>query len=294
MIDLIKERRLPTATYPLRGFVHLLRHPKQHAGPIMLSILKVMATSTVVVYPMYKLGYDSQRAVIASLYKSSFESPFLTSVCITVTSSLLFFLESSAVTLQLASYFIGNIRNRLFDSVLKERKGLPTSQDTSAVADVAAKVAGSEQEVTAAIQKHAFLSPTNLMILSAQLDDSWSITLLRPAVFVMTLPLNIIPVVGPICFVAIQALFRGGMAHRRYFQLYQWSPNQRQRRVETHFWQYQRFGMMAAALEMVPFVGYVFMYTNQIGAAIWAMDLHDRKLLEPVTYDNGTSKEKTS
>lgn len=265
MIDLIKERRLPTATYPLRGFVHLLRHPTQHAGPIMLSILKVMATSTVVVYPMYKLGYDLQRAVIASLYKSSFESPFLTSVCISVTSSLLFFLESSAVTLQLANHFIGNIGDRLFDSVLKERKGLPTSEDTTAVADVTAKVAGSEEVVTASLQKHAFLSPTNLMILSAQLDDSWSIILLRPAIFVMTLPLNIIPVVGPICFVAIQALFRGGMAHRRYFQLYQWSTNQRQRRVETHFWQYQRFGMMAAALEMVPFVGYVFMYTNQIG-----------------------------
>lgn len=27
-------------------------------------------------------------------------------------------------------------------------------------------------------------------------------------------------------------------------------------------------------------------------AAIWAMDLHDRKLLEPVTYDNGGNKEK--
>lgn len=262
VMDLIKERRLPTATYPLRGFVHLLRHPSQHAGPIMLSILKVMATSTVVVYPMYKLGYDTQRAVIASLYKSSFESPFLTSVCITVTSSLLFFLESSAITLQLANYFIGNIRNRLFDSVLKERKGLP--EDT-AVADITTKVAGSEDAVTAALEKHAFISPMNMMILSAELDDSWSITLLRPAVFVMTLPLNIIPVVGPICFISIQALFRGGMAHRRYFQLYQWSPNQRQRRMETHFWQYQRFGMVAAALEMIPFAGYLFMYTNQIG-----------------------------
>lgn len=263
---MVKERRLPTAVYPIRGFAHFLHHPQRHAGPIMLSILKVMATSAVVVFPLYKLGYHSQHNLIEHLYKTSkvIKSPYLTSIFITVTSSMLFFLETSAVTLQLASHFIGNIRNRLFDSVLKERKGLPMEE--SDVTEITNKVAGADSQ--GALVHHTFLSPMSLMILSAQVDDSWTILLLRPAVFIMTLPLNIVPVVGPLCFISIQALFRGGMAHRRYFQLYQWSANQRQRRMETYFWQYQRFGMVATALEMIPFVGYLFMYTNQIGYVV--------------------------
>lgn len=260
MISFIQERRLPTAAYPLKGFAHFLTHPKRHAGPILLSILKVAATSAVVVTPMYKFGYDFQKKLITQVYEGHSFAPIM----VAVTSSILFFLETSAVTLQLAGHFIGNVRNRLFDSVLEERNGLPPSLDNETLTAVSEKVAGPAANTTV-LNHYAILSPTNLMILSAQVDESWTIWLLRPAVFVMTLPLNIVPVLGPICFVSIQALFRGGMAHRRYFQLYKWSPGQRQRRIETYFWQYQRFGMVATALEMIPFVGYLFMYTNQIG-----------------------------
>ena len=264
-IDKAKEHRLPAAVYPLRGFAHFLRHPQRHAGPIVLSILKVLATSSVVVYPLYRFTYHYQHDMIASFYRSShiIKSPYFSTLFVTVTSSILFFLETSAVTLQLAGHFIGNIRNRLFDSVLKERKGLPSSETN--IGEVTEKVAGGVDETSQLVEHHRFLSPMDLMITSAQTDDSWAILLLRPAVFVMTLPLNIIPIVGPFCFISIQALFRGGMAHRRYFQLYNWSSSQRQRRMETYFWQYQRFGMVATALEMIPFVGYLFMYTNQIG-----------------------------
>jgi hypothetical protein len=265
MISFIEERRLPTAAYPIRGFAHFLSHPKRHAGPMFFSITKVLAASAVVVIPMYRFGFHYQKKLIAQVYSTAGgRSTYVSSILVAVTSSILFFLETSAVTLQLGSHFIGNIRNILFDSVLEERKGLPSNNNDEDLASISEKVAGSSSNA-AVVNHHVFLAPTNLMILSAQGDDSWSILFLKPAVFLMTLPLNIIPVFGPICFVSIQALFRGGMAHRRYFQLYKWSPAQRQRRIENYFWQYQTFGMVATALEMIPFVGYLFMYTNQIG-----------------------------
>ncbi|CEP09435.1 hypothetical protein [Parasitella parasitica] len=283
MLEVLKDSRLPTAAYPIRGFAHFLHHPKRHAGPIFLSIVKMIAASSVIVIPLYRYGCRFQYTILEQAYKTIFSNKPQTSMdsfLIRASSFLLCLVETSAITLQIGNHFIGNIRARLFDSVLKERNGLPATQDNddNALALISSKVAGPAHTT---VPKYHFLSPYNLMILSAQQDEDWSIFLLRSALFVLTLPLNIVPVIGPICFISIQALFRGGVAHKRYFQLYKWTPEQRQRRIETYFWQYQRFGLVATALEMLPFAGYLFMYTNQIGAALWAMDLHDRKMLEP-------------
>ncbi|KAK4513013.1 uncharacterized protein ATC70_003724 [Mucor velutinosus] len=287
MLNVLRERRLPTAAYPIRGFAHFLHHPQRHAGPIFLSIVKVIAASAVVVVPLYRYGFGFQHTLLERAYKAFFSGnapqTSMDSLLIKVSSLVLCLVETSAITLQMGSHFIGNIRARLFDSVLKERNGLPRQDESDAnLAMVSAKVAGpATTHDSHAARKYHFLSPRYLMILSAQQDDNWSIFFLRSALFVLTLPLNVVPVVGPLCFISIQALFRGGAAHKRYFQLYKWTPEQRQRRIEAYFWQYQRFGLVATALEMLPFVGYLFMYTNQVGAALWAMDLHDRKLLEP-------------
>lgn len=265
MLDLLRERHLPTAAYPIRGFAHFLHHPKRHAGPIVLSIIKVIAASSVVIVPLYRYGYGLQYTLLKKAYKNLFSNTPQTSMdslLIRASDLLLCLVETSAITLQIGNHFIGDIRARLFDSVLKERKGLPIENNDSNVALISEKIAGPAHGT---VPKYHFLSPHNLMILSAQEDDDWSIFLLRSALFVLTLPLNVIPVIGPLGFLSIQALFRGGAAHKRYFQLYKWTPEQRQRRIETYFWQYQRFGLVATALEMIPFVGYLFMYTNQVG-----------------------------
>ncbi|KAI8888002.1 hypothetical protein K501DRAFT_241455 [Backusella circina FSU 941] len=286
MLNHIRERRLPTAAYPFRGFLHLLHNPKRHAGPIAISVAKVAATSLVAVIPLFRYGYGIQSDLIQTIYTHiKPDNDGLIRPLVAITGGLLCIVESFAITLQLGNYFIGSVRKRLFDSVLRERGGYPPTftEEKDAVVDsrvsvIAEKIGGPAE---GPLRHHRFLSPYNIMILSAQQDESWSIYFLRAGVFLFTLPLNIIPVVGPACFLSIQALFRAGEAHKRYFQVYNWSMAQRQRRIEENFWQYQRFGLVSTALEMIPFAGFVFMYTNHIGAAIWAMDLHDRKLLEP-------------
>jgi hypothetical protein len=270
MLNHIRERRLPTAAYPFRGVLHLLHHPKRHAGPIAISVAKVAATSLVALIPLFRYGYDIQSDLIQSIYTQiKPDHHGLVRPLAAITGGLLCIVESFAITLQLGSYFIGDVRKRLFDSVLKDRGGYPPtfSEEKGAVVDkrveVVAEKIGGPAEGT--LRHHRFLSPYSIMILSAQQEESWTMFFLRPAVFLLTLPLNIIPVVGPICFISIQALFRAGEAHKRYFQVYHWSMAQRQRRIEENFWQYQRFGLVSTALEMIPFAGYVFMYTNHIG-----------------------------
>jgi hypothetical protein len=167
--------------------------------------------------------------------------------------------------MQIGTYFIEDVCKRLFDSVLKERHGLPEGPTKRVVSVIAEQVAGPAHPPATTFPRHHYMSGCNLMILSAQKEDGWPIIFLQSAIFVLTLPLNLVPVIGPFCFISIQAVFRGGQAHRRYFELYNWTPEQRQRRIEDQYWQYQRFGLVATALEMIPFVGYLCVYTNQIG-----------------------------
>ncbi|KAM0717904.1 hypothetical protein Q7P37_006236 [Cladosporium fusiforme] len=91
--------------------------------------------------------------------------------------------------------------------------------------------------------------------------------------YFMYLPLNLIPVVGTVAFVILQAKKFGPQAHARYFQLKSMSGPQKERHVEERKAAYTSFGIPAVLLEMVPIGGIFFAYTNTCGAALWAADL---------------------
>ena len=87
------------------------------------------------------------------------------------------------------------------------------------------------------------------------------------------LPLNLIPVVGPLLFILLQARKFGPAAHARYFQLRGFSKRQREEWVQGRVAEYTGFGIPAMLLEMIPFVGIFFTFTNVVGAALWAADI---------------------
>jgi predicted PurR-regulated permease PerM len=41
------------------------------------------------------------------------------------------------------------------------------------------------------------------------------------------------------------------------------------------------FGILAVLLELIPFVGIVFAFTNTIGAALWASDMEQLRTTAP-------------
>lgn len=90
--------------------------------------------------------------------------------------------------------------------------------------------------------------------------------------YFMYLPLNFIPVVGTVLFVILQGKRFGPTAHARYYQLKRMNTNQRDEFVEKRRGAYTSFGVMAVLLEMVPFAGIFFQFTNTTGAALWAAD----------------------
>ncbi|GKT66507.1 regulator of rDNA transcription protein 8 [Colletotrichum tofieldiae] len=64
--------------------------------------------------------------------------------------------------------------------------------------------------------------------------------------YLIYLPLNFIPVVGTVIFIALQV----------------------EAKPST-----DAFGLVATALEMIPFVSVIFTFTNAVGAALWAADI---------------------
>lgn len=91
--------------------------------------------------------------------------------------------------------------------------------------------------------------------------------------YFMYLPLNFIPVVGTLVFIAIQGRNRGKTVHSRYFQLKKWSVSRQTDWLRIHVAPYTAFGLVATILEMIPFVSILFTFTNTVGAALWAADI---------------------
>jgi hypothetical protein len=91
--------------------------------------------------------------------------------------------------------------------------------------------------------------------------------------YFMYLPLNFIPIVGPIIYMFINARKFGPNAHARYFQLKGMTKTQREEWAKSHSAEYTGFAIPAQILELIPFVGIFFSFTNTVGAALWAADL---------------------
>ncbi|EIW65465.1 hypothetical protein TREMEDRAFT_70543 [Tremella mesenterica DSM 1558] len=98
--------------------------------------------------------------------------------------------------------------------------------------------------------------------------------------YLLTLPLNLIPVVGTAFFVGIQhgadtsTGFKAGPGyHARYFQLKGYDKEQRQSAVHRRRGGYTALGTVATLLNLIPVVSIVFIFTTTVGAALWAADI---------------------
>ncbi|KAG0205112.1 hypothetical protein BGX33_008112 [Mortierella sp. NVP41] len=109
----------------------------------------------------------------------------------------------------------------------------------------------------------------------------------RIALWLVTLPLNFVPVVGPVFFCYINAKAIVPDIHRRYFDMKQMTEDERKVWIRKRQGDYTAFAFVSQVLELVPVLGILFGFTNTIGAALWAVDLErpqdalrNKKLLE--------------
>ncbi|WVN87230.1 uncharacterized protein L203_102407 [Cryptococcus depauperatus CBS 7841] len=99
--------------------------------------------------------------------------------------------------------------------------------------------------------------------------------------YVLTLPLNFVPVVGTAFFLGYNGLKAGPSFHNRYFQLKGFDMDQRQDFIRKRRGSYLAFGTMATALNLIPVVSIMMTFTTVTGAALWAADLESKSKADP-------------
>jgi len=109
--------------------------------------------------------------------------------------------------------------------------------------------------------------------------------------YFLYLPLNFIPVVGTVIFIALQGRNTGPTAHARYFQLKEMTKSEREQFIEEKKAAYTSFGVVALLLEMIPMAGIFFTFTNTVGAALWAADLEEQRSTAPNLRDQAKKAE---
>lgn len=92
----------------------------------------------------------------------------------------------------------------------------------------------------------------------------------------LRISLNFVPFVGPLIIVMMDGPSHGRKAHSRYFELKRFDGKETDHYVRSRRGQYWGFGMIAGALETVPLIGFIFTFTNTVGAAIWASQIETR------------------
>ncbi|CAH0473492.1 unnamed protein product [Peronospora belbahrii] len=97
--------------------------------------------------------------------------------------------------------------------------------------------------------------------------------LLRLGLLIITLPLNMIPVLGNITYAWLNGTLMAWESHLYYFEMKAFDYEQQQQLVSQRKFQYSAFGMQALLLEMIPIVGAIFMFTNAVGAALFAASI---------------------
>ena len=113
------------------------------------------------------------------------------------------------------------------------------------------------------------------------------VSVMHFVITICTLPLNLIPVVGTVIWLFINGRCYTWDLHSHYHkELKHRSFNAQRQFVKKHWYGYHMFGMQAMALELIPLANVLFIYTNCVGAALWAADMEDKLLQENKEEDN--------
>ncbi|KZT67340.1 hypothetical protein DAEQUDRAFT_673460 [Daedalea quercina L-15889] len=226
--------------WPVRGILFAITNPNVMIG-VRPAIVKSLVASAVIFGLLMFLTYLPQMAVLAIV--SGPLAPILALLVVGAESAFLLALLARPLFLEPAL-------TQVFDNTLRARGQGELVK--------AGKTRG--KGATASVES-ALVKP--LQILSTG-------GLVR---YLVTLPVNMVPVLGTVLFVLYNGYTGGPGWHSRYFQLKGFSKNQRQTFVGRRRGEYTVFGAATLLFNYIPLVGFLFSFTNTIGAAMWAAQL---------------------
>ena len=102
---------------------------------------------------------------------------------------------------------------------------------------------------------------------------------------IATLPLNLIPILGTILYVYLNGTLSSWELHLPYFAMKGLNYAQQKQIIADNQLTYSSFGMQVAFMNLIPGFAFLFLFTNSVGAALFAADLEDeaQKTRQPVS-----------
>ncbi|KAE9967580.1 hypothetical protein BLS_006278 [Venturia inaequalis] len=228
--------------YPIKGIYYFVSH-KDLWRPMWSKLAPTLTTAIGVTTAMFVLTYVPQAAAL-----SLFNGPLAFASTIMLVLS-----ESSTLTNVITKTFF------IEDALLDTFDGTLISKNQTEIVKEGRSVTSGSDSISrlGKLAKKPFAKFTPSAIIR----------------YFMYLPLNFIPIVGTVLFIIMNGRRFGPNAHARYFQLKGMSKSQKEDFIEKHKAAYTSFGIPASFLELLPFVGIFFAFTNTCGAALWASDL---------------------
>ncbi|KAJ7093109.1 hypothetical protein C8R44DRAFT_398469 [Mycena epipterygia] len=230
--------------YPVQGVFYFVSHASLYRS-IFPVILKTLAAALGVTVALFTFTYLPQVAFCAL-----FSGPFAFA-----TAAFLVLGEAYAVIMFISkAFFLGRAQDQLFNAVFRQQginlvyvepKGKSRSFMQSAIKGVSKPLSRFSKE-----------------------------GLLR---YIVSLPLNLVPMVGTVLFLLYNGAKAGPTFHSRYFQAKGLSPASRQALVDKRKGAYTAFGAATLGLNLIPLVGPIFTLTSTVGAALWACELEKKE-----------------
>ncbi|KAG0285932.1 hypothetical protein BGZ96_009894 [Linnemannia gamsii] len=266
---------LPAPAYPVMGVVYLTRNIQLLGPQFIRSLAWALGVAVSTITPLIALTFKSQQKFITSVIDTAF--PRIAGMKIlgigiqTWSTMFLTMGESSLlVGIIMGELFKKERSKGLFQTVLNKEGNVhvgPLAQVTeNGGIVVSSKIAAGEHSVSSRLhqQQHKIMDKAS---------SSTSHYGQRMGLWLVTLPLNFVPVAGPIAFCYLNGKVRSRYVHRQYFDMKEMTQKERDDWIQTRKTQYTTFGVIAQGLELIPFIGILFGFTNTIGAALWAADL---------------------
>ncbi|KAF8931950.1 hypothetical protein BGZ58_007315, partial [Dissophora ornata] len=277
------------ALYPFLGILYLSKHIRQLGPQFLRSLLFSFLTTLAILLPLSALTFKYQRRLIlfvlrfflasfSFFFPSSKTLSFLGLNLPTWSALILTVGETSIlVALVMGEVFKKEKSKGLFKAVIAHNNVLmgplatvthhtnhhhhhSSKRLTHRNKDVAAEdsilVAATDAMISHKEMKHRKRD----LVKSASTQVGQRILL-----WFMTLPLNFLPVAGPVTFCYINGKARVPDVHRRYFDMKGMTVDERKVWIKRREPEYIAFAFVSQGLELVPVLGILFGFTNTIG-----------------------------
>ncbi|KIR42613.1 hypothetical protein I307_00961 [Cryptococcus deuterogattii 99/473] len=249
--------------YPLLGILYLFSHPTL-IRPLLPVIIKGILMSAGVVTALFAFAYLPQVAVLAVI-----SGPLAFALAIPLILG-----EAFVVVMFLTrGILVAQATVDIFDAVLLQKGHSALVENGRQITNKGGKVKQLGTMMTKPLSRFNVDSVVR---------------------YLLTLPLNFIPLVGTIFFLGYNGYKAGPGFHARYFQLKNFDKDRRQAFIKKRRGAYLMFGTMAMALNLIPIVSIVFSFTTATGAALWASELENMGKTPravPQTDANATGKQ---